>query len=655
MSTSNKSIKKNNQYNIKDLLAVREALDLLDNRQIDEAKKICLRVLERDPNLVYANNAMGLCALHEDQHQLAETYFKKALEQDPKNHEYLTSLGNAIYKQGRLPEAITLFNEALTISDGYLPARLALGEALREQNNPDETIAFFQDAVKRAPDLPGPYSHLGKAYIDANRYSEAIQSLLKSLQIKIDFSQAHTHLGIAFREMNMLTESLECMKTAVILDPEDIFANTELAETYIKMHQYDDAKQVFEHIVELAPTDPNSYSRLASHLYDFYDKYDEAMVLFHKGLELDPKHAITYNNIGAVKNEYGDSIEAIKYLKKALELKSNNYLSAQHNLALAQLQVGDYKEGWLNHECRMDVPERKKVYELIRQLFNIIPQWDGKTSLVGKSILLMHEQGFGDSIQFIRYAIPLAEQGVKVYVYARDGLVNLFKTLSDKVTIIRKSDPLPKCDYSYPLMSLPYAMGVDSVDKILAYPKYLSADPALVSIWKEKIRQLTNHSNNLKVGIIWAGNPEHGNDRRRSIPIKTFSQLFSIPGIDFVSIQKGEIPLKELKEEPLAKNVINLGEQFESFSDTAAAIECLDLVISVDTSVTHLSGALGHKTWTLIARASDWRWLLDRLDSPWYPSMRLFRQSERNNWSLVLDEVGEELIKLRDKNLITQE
>lgn len=654
MSTSNKNSKKNNQYNIKDLLAVREALDLLDNHQTEEAKKICERVLKHDPNLVYANNAMGLCALHDEQHQLAETYFKKAIKQDPKNHEYITSLGNAIFRQGKIQESIVLFNEALSIADDFLPARLGLAEALREKNNPDETIAFFEDAVRRSPDIPGPYSHLGKAYIDANRYDEAIKALLKSLQIKINFSPAHTHLGMAFREMNMLNESLECMKTAVILDPEDIFANTELAETYIKLHEYDEAKKIFEHIVEVAPTDPNSYSRLASHLYDFYDKYDEAMALFHKGLELDPKHAITYNNIGAVKNEYGESADAIKYLKKALELKSNNYLSAQHNLALAQLQVGDFKEGWLNHECRLQVKERKKVYELIHQLFNIIPPWDGKTSLAGKSILLMHEQGFGDSIQFIRYAIPLTEQGAKVYVYARDGLVNLFKTLSDKVTIIRKSDPLPKCDYAYPLMSLPYALGLNSVEQIEPVQQYLSADPALISIWKEKIRQLTHDSPNLKVGIIWAGNPEHGNDRRRSIPIKTFAQLFSIPGVDFISIQKGELPLKQLEEEPLAKNVINLGEQFESFSDTAAAIECLDLVISVDTSVTHLSGALGHKTWTLIAHTSDWRWLLDRTDSPWYPSMRLFRQKVRNNWTLVLDEVASELIKLRDEKLVTQ-
>lgn len=654
MSTSNKNTK-NNQYNLKDLLAIKEALNLLDSHQAEEAKKICLQVLKHNPTLVYANNAMGLCALHDEQHQVAETYFKKAVTQDPRNHEYITSLGNAIAKQGgRDQEAIALFNEALSLVDDYIPARIALAEVLREQNDPDETIKFFKDAVNRAPDLPGPYSHLGKAYIDAGRYSEAIKALLKSLEIKIDFAAAHTHLGIAFREMKMLNESLECMKTATILDPNDVFNNTEMAETYIKLHQYEDAKAVLEHIIEIAPKDPNSYSRLASHLYDYFDQYDEAMTLFHKGLSFDPKHALTYNNIGAVKNEYGYSEEAIDYLKKALELKNNHYLTAQHNLALAQLQVGDYENGWLNHECRLQVKERRKVYQLIHQLYNVIPAWDGKSSLEGKSIILMHEQGFGDSIQFARYAIPLAEQGVKVYIYTPEGLVDLFRTLSDKITVIRKSDPLPKCDYSYPLMSLPLAMGTNSVDKIIAYPKYLSADPALTSIWREKIRQYTNNSSNLKVGFIWAGNPEHGNDRKRSIPISAFAELFTLQDIDFLSIQKGEAALKDLENEPLAKNVINLGNEFQSFSDTAAAIECMDLVISVDTSVTHLSGALGHKTWTLLPYVADWRWLKDRTDSPWYPGMTLFRQEERNNWPLLLLRVAAELESLRDHKLVTQ-
>lgn len=648
MSTSKKH-SKNNQYELKDLLAIREALSLLDNNQVEEAKKICLRILKKVPMLVYANNAMGLCALHDGQHQAAETYFKRALQEDPNNHEYITSLANSIVKQGRLSEAISLFNQALTLVDDYMPARIGLAEALREQNNPDETIKFFEDAVRRAPDLPGPYSHLGKAYIDAGRYQEAIKTLLKSLEVKIDFAAAHAHLGIAFREMNMLDEAMECMKTATILDPKDVFTNTELAETYIKRHQYEEAKKVFEDLIDIAPKDPNSYSRLASYLHDQYDQYDEAMTLFHKGLEIDPNHALTYNNIGAVKHEYGESEDAIGYLRKALELKNGNYLTAQHNLALAELQLGDFKNGWQDHESRLKVTERRKVYALMHQLFNIIPKWDGKASLAGKSILLMHEQGFGDSIQFIRYALPLIEQGAKVYVYTRDGLADLFKSVSDKITIIKKSDPLPHhCDYAFPLMSLPLAMETDSVDKILSYPKYLSADPALVQIWKEKIKTLTHNSSHLKVGVIWAGNPEHGNDRRRSIPMEQFAQLFSIPDIDFISIQKGEAALKELKEEPLAKDVINLGDLFESFSDTAAAIENLDLVISVDTSVTHLSGALGHKTWTLLAFVSDWRWLKNRNDSPWYPSMRLFRQQERNNWPLVLDEVSKELIKLRD-------
>lgn len=653
MSTSNKQIgqKKNNNYDVKDLLAIREVLNLLDTHQVTEAKSLCLKVLKKSPTLVFANNAMGLIALSEEQPQVAENYFKRALSADPKNHEYITSLGESVFKQGRIDDSIHLYNSALTLMDEYGPARIGLATALQEKNDPNETIEFFLDAVKRAPNAPGPYSHLGKAYIDAKRYQEAISALFKSLELQINFAAAHTHLAIAFREMHMLDEALECNKTAIILEPDDIFNNSELANTYIERHEYNEATKVYEHIIELAPTDPNSYAKLASHLYDHYDQYNEAIALFNKAIDLDPKHALTYNNIGAVMHEYGNSDEAISYLKKALTLKPN-YLTAQHNLALAELQMGDYKEGWINHESRLTVKERKKVYELIHSLFNIIPMWDGKSSLKGKSILLMHEQGFGDSIQFARYALLLQEQGVQhIYIYVKDALVELFKSLSNKITIIRQSDPLPKCDFSFPLMSLPLALGTDSPDKIPACPHYLHADPIKVKVWEEKIEELSHHSKNLRVGIIWAGNPEHGNDKKRSIPLKTFSTLFSVPGVDFYALQKGELPLKDLTQTPEAKNVINLGNYFEDFSHTAAAIECMDLVISVDTSVTHLAGALNKKTWTLLAFVSDWRWLKDRNDSPWYPNMRLFRQTERNNWPLVLKQVSNELSQFRDETL----
>ncbi len=643
--------KKNNtphkSHQLSDLMAVKEALTLLEHHKTAEAKAACEKVLKRLPDLVFANNAMGLIALDQDDFNTAQTHLRRALKHDPGNYEYITSLGNAVLGLGRTDEAMRLFEQALNLNEDYKLARVGMANALYEKDDPEASIIFFQDAVKRAPDIPGPLSHLGKAFIDARRYNDAVATLLKSLEIKIDFAPAHVHLGMAFREMGMLDEALECHKTAIILDTDDIFTNIQIAETYLTRHEYNEATHYYERLIAIAPNDPNSYTKLASHLSNRFDRYDEALALFDQALALNPDYALVHNNIGAIMHDHGDTEGAMKHLNKALEL-TPGYLTAQHNLALVQLQLGNFKDGWRNHESRLQVKERKRVYTLIHSLFKVIPKWDGKASLNGKAILLMHEQGYGDSIQFARYVHLLLADGAKVYLHAKDALARLFGTLSDQVTIIREKDPLPKCDYSYVLMSLPLAMGTDTPEKIPAYPAYLYANSKDKTRWEENIRQRTSNSNALRVGIIWAGNPDHGNDRRRSVPLDAMASLFSIPGVQIYSLQKGDEPLTTLHTLPQAASIINLGSEFGDFADTAAAIEAMDLVLSVDTSVTHLAGALGKKTWTMLAYVADWRWFLDREDTPWYPNMRLFRQKERGNWQRVIDQIHQELLILRD-------
>ena len=518
---------------------------------------------------------------------------------------------------------------------------------MHEKDDPEASIAYFEDAVKRAPEAPGPLSHLGKALIDAKRYKEAVAVLLKSLELQINFAPAHTNLGVAFHEMNMLDDALECHKTSLLLDPSDIYAQNKIADTYIKRKEYSKAQEHYARIIELAPKDPNSYTKLASSLQDYDDRYEDALALFHKALALDPKHAITLNNIGATMYDQGETKAALKYFDEAL-INKPGYLTAQHNLALGQLLAGDLKEGWINHESRLNVKERRHVYELIHKLFNIIPLWDGKASLDGKYIMLMHEQGFGDSIQFVRYVKLLLEKGARVALHVKDPLARLFRSVSDQITLVKERDPIPPCDYSYVLMSLPMAMGTDRAEDIPAYPSYLSADPADVAQWAEKIQGLVKHPDDLRVGFVWAGNPEHGNDRKRSIPLNIFSTMFNVPGVSFFSLQKGHVT-HELDNLPKELPVINIGDQFNDFADTAAAMENLDLIISVDTSVVHLAGALGRPTWTLIAQTPDWRWLNDREDSPWYPSMRLFRQPGRKDWISVIAKITQELGLLRDK------
>ncbi len=636
------------KHHLQDLLDVRKALDLLDNRNTDEAKAICMAVLARNPTLVFANHARGLVAMHEGKFSEAEAYLRKAIEADPENAEYLSNLAGTVLSQDRIDEAVAIYERAINIDREHRAARVGLANALHEKNDPEASVAYFEDAVKREPNAPGPMSHLGRALIECKRYNEAVAVILKSLELQINFAPSHTALGEAFHAMEMYKEAVESHKTAILLDPQDTYAHNKIADTYLKLNQIDEAHEHLLRVIEIAPKDPNAYVKLGSSYFTTRDRFDDAMRMFNKALEVDTKHALTYNNIGAIQHDHGDLEDAISNFRKALELRPN-YPTAQHNISLSLLLQGQLKEGWECHESRLVTRERSHVYRVIHKLFNLIPKWDGKSSLAGKYILLMHEQGFGDSIQFLRYVRMVLDQGARVAVHVKNPLYRLFQSYSPDITLIRESDPLPPCDCAYVLMSLPYALGTDTVEDIPSVPGgYLSADPILKSTWGEKIAQLSKSPEKLRVGVVWGGNPEHGNDRHRSIAMEKFSALFQLPNIEFYSLQKGK-PLDALKALPPGLPVFNLGDDCQDFADTAAAIANLDLVVSVDTSVVHLAGALGHPTWVLLPHVPDWRWLQDREDSPWYPSMRLFRQPALSDWESVLTKVGQELVALQQK------
>lgn len=636
--------------NLQDLLDVRKCLDLLDSRKTDEAKTICTAVLARAPNLVFANHARGLIAMQEGQFAQAEQYLRKAIEADPNNAEYLSNLAGTVLSQDRIDESIAIYERAIALDKENRAARIGLANALHEKNDPEASIKYFEDAARREPNAPGPLSHLGRALIDARRFDEAVATILKSLEYQINFAPSHTALGEAFHAMEMYKEAVESHKTAILLDPQDTYAHNKIADSYLKLNKIDEAHEHMLRVIEIAPKDPNGYVKLGSSYFNTGDRFEDAMRMFKQALALDPKHAMTYNNIGAIQHDHGDYDDALGNFRQALALRPN-YPTAKHNLALTLLLRGEFEEGWECHESRLTTKERAHVYRLIHKLFEVIPKWDGKSSLAGKRILLMHEQGFGDSIQFLRYARLLMAQGASVALHVKNPLYRLFQSFTPQVTLVRESDPLPPCDCAYVLMSLPYAMRTHTVEDIPRYPDgYLSADPALAANWKLKISTLTRSEENLRVGIVWGGNPEHGNDRHRSIPLEKVKQLFALPKVEFYSLQKGK-PAEGLKDLPAELPVFDLGNDCQDFADTAAAISNLDLVICVDTSVAHLAGALNHPTWVLLPHVPDWRWLNDREDSPWYPSMRLFRQPAVSDWDSVLKKLGEELTIRQQKKV----
>ncbi|MBS3088147.1 glycosyltransferase family protein [Candidatus Pacearchaeota archaeon] len=400
--------------------------------------------------------------------------------------------------------------------------------------------------------------------------------------------------------------------------------------------EYEKAINKIEHALEFKTSDAGYYINLGQ-AYDAFGNKEKAVKSFKKSLDVDGSHIKSYVAnfyLGLFHKKIGEFNEAIKYYNKAIELNKNLY-DAYWNRGLLLLLLGRFEEGWEDYEFRlkMEKSDDKRVFNK--------PQWGGEV-FKNKKLLVVMEQGFGDNIQFVRYLPLVKERGGEIILECKKELLKLFKDFPGVDEIIEpENKSVPNIDFYIHLMSLPRLFHTNIINIPHSTP-YLKAEPILV----EKVKPLLK-TNNLKVGIVWAGNPLHYNDKNRSTTFENFKPLTKIHGISFFSLQKEKFP-QQMDDSKLA----DLSSIMNDFSDTAALIENLDLVISVDTSVAHLAGAMNKPVWTLLPFLPEWRYLLNRPDSPWYPSMRLFRQPKPGDWDSVFIELEKELNGLlKNRNL----
>lgn len=438
--------------------------------------------------------------------------------------------------------------------------------------------------LQQHPDQREAMHALGVILCRSGQLEAAVAQFERVLQLQPDYVEAWSNLGSALQEQGKLEESLPCYQRAIALKPD-----------------YADAHQ-----------------NLAVALKDL-DRLEEAVTHCQQAIALKPDSPDIYYNLGFMLRRLGRLQEAIAQYRKAIALKPD-FVDAHKNLGHALLLAGDFPNGFAEYEWRW----RQKHW--VQRPFSQ-PLWDG-SDLHGKTILLHAEQGFGDTMQFIRYAALVRDQGGRVMVECQPELVSLLATATGIDRLIAQGEPLPEFDVHAPLLSLPYLLRT-TLDTVPAAIPYLTATatppPAL-----------NRPSSDFKVGIVWAGNPSHQNNRYRSCGLEPFRSLLELPNIRFYSLQKGEAASEfQGQDWPIH----DLSTDLQNFADTAAAIAQLDLVITVDTAVAHLAGALGKPVWVLLAFAPDWRWMLDRTDSPWYPSMRLFRQPQAGDWQSVFQQV----------------
>ena len=464
-------------------------------------------------------------------------------------------------------------------------------------------------------------------------YRQAIDLIREAINNNQNMPQFHNTFGAGLRAIGQLQEAVAAYEQALSLNPHYCSAHYNMGNALMSLGQFPAAIEQYRHAISLDPICVEAYNSMAIAL-QYQGEFDVAMETCKQALLLEPENAEVYNTIASIFMKKGRCAEAIDNYRRALQFKPD-YAEAHCNLGMTYLLSGRFKEGWAEYQWRLNTPKAPYAHR------HPVPRWDG-SPFEGKRLVVHFEQGFGDNIQFIRYLPMVKRRGGTVIcemLKPLAGLLRQFPGIDELINAPLGNRPSVKSDLHVPLLELPRIFGT-TLQTLPCDVPYLYADPTKSEYWRQRLSQAI-----FKVGIVWAGEPTHKEDNSRSCHLRHFRRLSKIPGVQWIGLQKGAAA--EQVEDLTGKIAItNLEGELNDFTDTAAVIDNLDLVISVDTAVLHLAGAMGKPAWAMLYSAPDWRWMLDRKDSPWYPTIRLFRQRSYGDWDSVCEPMAEELEKL---------
>ena len=561
----------------------------------------------------------------------AEALLREIIDERPSNVEAVGQLGRLLLGLGRPEEAERLFGRVIRSRPRSDAAHDGRGVALTQLGRLNEALASFDRAVARNPSDAGYWNNRGLALAALGRWADAVRSYEKSLVQGLDAPGTHNNLGIALDRLKRYAEALDSYDRAIRLDPRPVDALVNRGQTLIHMTRFADALDSHDRAIALDPNNPNAHQARGLALEGLC-RYADATAAYHVAIALDPRHVDALTGRANVSYNQGHFEEALKDYAAAIAVDPSHG-PARAFESMCRLATGDYAQGWKNYESRWqagldigkaDLPGRP---------------WLGDFPIDGKTILVRPEQGLGDSLQFCRY-VPMLAARAAVIVEAPRSLSRLFGGLKGVSRIVLPRDRLPHVDARVSMMSLPLAFGT-TVATIPSAVPYLYADPEQSAAWRKRLAPLPGR----KIGLVWAGSPRpedpnaHAVDQRRSMTLQHFAPLAMVPGLCLISLQKG-LPAAQARTPPAGMVLHDWTEELDDFADTAALIEALDLVISVDTSVVHLAGALGKPVWVLNRYDLCWRWLRGRTDSPWYPTARLFHQRSPGDWSGVIQDIA---------------
>ena len=518
---------------------------------------------------------------------------RMVLSQAPEHPDTLNLLGLAAAQSGRPNEAAALFTRALQGAPGNATLHGHLGLALRNLERHEEALQSFDRALALNPANAVAYNNRGNTLADLKRHEEAIASFERAIAAQPNYAEAWYNLGNSQAELRRHDAAVASYRKALALDAKFVDALNNLGVALAEKNAHDEAIACYRRAIALEPRFAEAYNNLGTALGDL-KRYDEAIAAFEQSIALDP--------------EYAD---------------------AQWNLALYRLLLGDFERGWQGYEWRWKQVQVSKYQRNYPQ-----PLWRGKEALAGKTVFLYAEQGLGDMLQFCRYASRVADLGARVILEAPPALQPVLSGLTGVTQVIAQGTAIPEFDLHCPITSLPLAFHT-TADTIPRDVPYVTPDPARAKRWQNKLGPKTKP----RVGLAWSGNLLP--DPNRSMTLAE-AMHFAVAGVEVISLQK---EVREADAPLLAAHaeIRHYGNELQDFGDTAALIDCVDLVISIDTSVAHLAGAMGKPLWVMLPYNPDWRWMVERDDCLWYPSARLFRQRAVADWTHVLRQVSDAL------------
>ncbi len=628
---------------------------------LQQAAALYRAVLSQRPAHCETLHLLGVVSLQLGDSATALELFSKSIRANPALTAAYNNRAIALQKLGRLEESLDNYDRAIALKSDYAEAYNNRGNVLLELHKANEALESFERALALRPDYAEAHYNRGNALKRLERWEAALGSYDQSIALNATYADAHNNRGNVLEELDQFDEALSCYDNAIAIRPDHVEAHynrgTALLElkrfeealrsfdialtikadhhlafnnrgnALLELQRFDEALASYKASLFLCPNYPQAHNNCGNALQEL-GRLAESLASFDEAIALQPEFAVAHYNRSAVLKKLKRLDEAIQSCDKAIALKPT-FSEAYWNKSLMLLLAGNYRQGWLLYEWRWETDYLKPSWRRFSK-----PLWLGDADLVGKTILLHAEQGLGDTIQFCRYANSVKRLGARVLLEVPKTLEKALIGLEGVDVLVRRGDPLPGFDFHCPLLSLPLALRTD-LRSIPSSKSYLKSSDLLKRLWGQRI----GPRKRIRVGLAWSGSRTYKGDRYRSMTLlELFSQLPD--DFEYFCLQKD---VREDDIDLLSRSGIrHYGDEL-TFADTAALIELMDVVVSTDTSIPHLSAALGKPTWLMLPFVPDWRWMLDRDDSPWYPTMRLFRQGADRSWLGVLSRIKAEL------------